>query len=272
MERHAERQTGWRTAAVFDLDRTLRASISLAMLGRGPASTSRARTLVLMAGGPLTRPLRRWTGVTGADVPQGAVLELLAGHDEVEVARWARAVATTEILPRIHPQVVEMIATAARSEDLTVLVTVAPRELAAAVGATLDIDHVLATEAERGPDGRYTGRAVDAPLAGPAKLAAVVDLAERESVDLDRSHVYADRDGSRELLEALGVRHVVNPDASTRARAVEEGWAIHEVRPAHWLWALEVPGVRPAAAGLAGVAVGWALRSRRGRTRPRSGP
>jgi HAD superfamily hydrolase (TIGR01490 family) len=258
-------------AAFFDLDRTLRATVATALVARGLGTSGRTRNLVEMAGVQATRPLRRWAGVGEPDLPQGVVLELLAGHTEDEVAAWARSIATTEVLPRVHPQVVEMIARHASSGTPTVLVTVAPRQLAAAVAATLDITHVLASEAETGPDGRFTGHAQGVPNSGPVKLAAVQALAHRESLDLARSHVYSDRDGSPELLAAVGFKHVVNPDPQTRERAVADGWAIHEIRAVHWLWALELPGVRPLAAGLAGLALGWSLHARRTRRRSQPG-
>ncbi len=257
-----------RTAAFFDLDRTLRASVSMALLGRSGGSPGRGHTLLALAGGQATRPLRRWAGVGEPDLPQGTVLELLAGHTEAEVERWARTIATTEILPRLNPQVVEMVARWAGPETPSALVTVAPRELATAVAATLDVDHVLATEAERAPDGRFTGRAEGRPLVGAAKLAAVEELAGREGIDLGASHVYSDRAGSRELLEAAGFPHVVNPDAALRERAVEMGWAVHEIPPVHWLWAVELPGLSQVGAGLLGLAAGYLWRGRRHRRRP----
>lgn len=254
------------TAAFFDLDRTLRAGVSMALLSRGAGG--RAKSLVALAGGRATRPLRRLAGVGEPDLPQGYVLELLAGHTEGEVRRWARSIATTEILPRLNPQLVEMVSRWSGTETPTVLVTVAPRELATAVAATIDVDHALATEAERGPDGRYTGRAAGQPLVGAAKLAAVEELAAREGIDLARSHVYCDRDGSRELLEAVGFPHVVNPDAELRERAVDEGWAVHEITPARWLWAVELPGLSQAGAAAVGLAAGFALGSRRAHRTP----
>jgi HAD superfamily hydrolase (TIGR01490 family) len=250
-----------RTAAFFDLDRTLRATVSMALLSRGAGG--RAQSLVALAGGSVTRPLRRLAGVGEAHLPQGGVLELLAGHTEAEVQRWARTIATTEILPRLGPQVVEMVSRWSGPDTPSVLVTVAPRELAVAVAATIDVDHVLATEAERGPDGRYTGRAEGAPLVGTAKLAAVEDLAGREGIDLSRSHVYSDRSGSPELLRAVGFPHVVNPDAELREQALDNGWAIHEIPSVHWLWAVELPGLPQAGAALVGFAAGYALRGRR---------
>ncbi len=254
-----------RVAAFFDLDRTLRACVSMALLSRGAGG--RAQNLVALAAGQATRPLRRLAGVGEPDLPQGIVLELLAGHTEAEVRRWARTIATTEILPRLNPQVVEMVSRWAGPDTPSVLVTVAPRELATAVAATLDVDHVLATEAERGPDGRYTGRAEEVPLTGAAKLAAVRALAAEQDIDLQHSHVYSDRTGSPELLEAVGFAHVVNPDADLRDRAVEEGWAIHEVPAVTWLWALELPGLSQAGAAALGAVAGFAVGARRARRR-----
>ncbi len=254
-----------RSAAFFDLDRTLRASVSMALLGRGAGTSGRGHNLLALAGGHATRPVRRWAGVGEPDLPQGIVLELLTGRDRDEVREWARTIATTEILPRLNPQVEQAIARWSGPNTSSVLVTVAPRELATAVAETIDVDFVLATEAEVGPDGRYTGRAAGRPLVGPAKLAAVEDLAVREGIDLAASHVFADRAGSLELLEAVGFPHVVNPDAALRERAEASGWPIHEIPPVHWLWAVELPGLSQVVAAAVGVVVGWSLHARRTR-------
>ena len=251
------------SAAIFDLDKTLRSSVTMLLLGRGLDRTDRAENLVAMAGGRATAPVRRRAGLLGPPEPQTPIFDLLAGRSTSEVQGWARRLATREILPRVHPQVVEMIARAHQSGLRTILVTGAPDVLARAVAATLDIDEVAATVAEVDDRGYYTGRPDVAVLAGPGKLAAVREVADRVGVDLARSHVYADRLGSHELLEAAGFPHVINPDGPTRARALEEGWAIHEIRAVHWLWVAELPGLGTLGALAAGFAAGVAVGARR---------
>ena len=67
--------------------------------------------------------------------------------------------------------------------DRTYLVTAAPRELAQGIATYLGMDGALGTEAELA-DGTYTGRLLGPVLHGPAKLDAVVRLADEQGLDL----------------------------------------------------------------------------------------
>lgn len=230
-------------AAIFDLDKILRSSVTLLMLSKGLDRTDRAENLVAMAGSRATAPARRRAGLDEPVNKQAPVFGAIAGRSTAEVQRWARQLATREILPRVHPQVVEMIARAHQSGMRTILVTGAPDVVATAVAATLDIDDVAATISEIDDGGHYTGRPEIGLLDGPTKLAAVEQIAQAQGVDLARSHVYSDQMGSPELLDAAGFPHVINPTGATRARALERGWAIHEIRSVHWLWVAELPGL-----------------------------
>ena len=236
-------------AAIFDLDKILRSSVTLLMLSKGLDRTDRAENLVAMAGSKATAPARRRAGLDEPANKQAPVFGAIAGRSTAEVQRWARQLATREILPRVHPQVVEMIARAHQSGMSTIF-----------------IDDVAATIPEIDDGGRYTGRPEVGLLEGPTKLAAVEQIAQTQGVDLARSHVYSDQLGSPELLDAAGFPHVINPTGATRGKALERGWAIHEIRSVHWLWVAELPGLGTLGALGAGFIGGLAVGGRRRRS------
>lgn len=248
--------------AVFDLDRTLGGSVALLLLSRGVGASQRTRNAVGMIVDRATRPVRRWAGLEETTTLE-ALFQVLAGRQVEAVRKAARTVATTEILPRVHPQVARIIAANNAVGYATALVTTAPEELARAVADTLDVEYVVATRSEVDARGRLTGRPDGELNTGPVKLTRVQALLDKLGLDLSQAHVYSDASGSRELLEAAGFKHVVNPDGALRQRALDEGWAVHDVRPVGWLWAAELPGAATIGAAGAGLVAGWILRGHR---------
>ena len=72
-------------------------------------------------------------------------------------------------------------------------------------------------------DGVYTGRLVGDMMHGPAKAAAITDLAAREGLDLARCAAYSDSVNDLPMLSAVGRPVAVNPDAALRRAARERG-------------------------------------------------
>lgn len=258
--------SGGRPAAFFDLDRTLIPGSSLFLLARGLRSRDvyRVRDLVRMAVQQGRFKLRGETEHSVAAVRREA-LSFIAGRDQAELAGWGREIATTEILPRVYPDVVRMIATHRAAGDKTYLVTATPTELAEPVAAALEMDHALGTRVEVDSRGRYTGALTGCGLLhGPAKAEAVVERAVQDGIDLARSHAYSDSINDRKLLEAVGQPHAVNPDKALLRLAVRHGWAVHELRPVRRQALVGVPPLLPVGALIgAGFAAGWVTRGRR---------
>lgn len=253
------------SAAFFDLDRTLIPGSSLFLLARGLRARDlyRVRDLLRMAGQQAMFKLVGETEESVAAVRRDA-LGFTTGREQAELRAWGREIATTEILPRVYPDIVRIIAGHRSAGDRTYLVTATPIELAEPVAAALEMDRALGTQAEIDSSGRYTGALVGGLLHGPAKAAAVLDLAERDGVNLARSHAYSDSVNDRRLLEAVGYPHAVNPDAGLLEIAVRNGWAVHELRPVRRQALVGVPPLVPVAALFgAGFTAGYLARGRR---------
>jgi hypothetical protein len=102
---------------------------------------------------------------------------------------------------------------------------------------------------------------------GPGKVAAMIDAAERDGIDLAGSYAYTDSFTDMPMLEAVGHPVVVNPEKELRDAAEENDWPILEFqRPVSLEPRVQAPPKRvwiPVVAGAAGVAVAIAVTKRR---------
>jgi phosphoserine phosphatase len=78
-------------------------------------------------------------------------------------------------------------------------------------------------------------------LHGPAKLDAVVRLADAEGFDLRACSAYSDSVNDRPLLEGVGRPVAVNPDRHLRELADEQGWPVQDLRRRRRLWLVWLP-------------------------------
>lgn len=101
----------------------------------------------------------------------------------------------------------------------------AARPVAAGVG----IEHVLASEPEVGPDGRFTGRST-ALAFGAHKVTLVEAWAARHDVDLAQSYFYSDSYNDLPLLARVGHAVAINPDSRLRRHARQHGWPVAQWR------------------------------------------
>jgi HAD superfamily hydrolase (TIGR01490 family) len=143
------------------------------------------------------------------------------------------------------------------------LVTATPVELASIIARRLGLTGALGTVAEV-VDGEYTGRLVGEPLHGQAKAAAVLALADREELDLDRCSAYSDSINDLPMLSAVGRAVAVNPDSALRMEARARGWEIRDFRTGRKAAKVGVPAALGAGAVAGGAAAGVKLLRRRG--------
>ncbi|HEY8534125.1 MAG TPA: HAD-IB family hydrolase [Micromonospora sp.] len=261
-----------RSAAFFDLDKTVIAKSSALAFGR---------------------PFYRDGLITRRDVVKSAYAQLmfrLGGADEQSMARtrdylaalckgWrveqVRQIVAETLHDLINPYVyaeaaalIEEHQTAGRD---VVLVSASGEEMVRPIGELLGVRDVIATRMKI-EDGRYTGE-IEFYAAGPQKVEAVTALARERGYDLADCYAYSDSVTDVPLLECVGHPTAVNPDRALRKLALERGWPILEFRnPVPLIQRLrERPAVPVAAAVFClalGVAIGlaWYGRLRRART------
>jgi HAD superfamily hydrolase (TIGR01490 family) len=214
-----------RTAAFFDLDKTIIATTS-----------SIAFTRPFFKGGLITRADAIRTAyaqflflVGGADERQttrlrDALSELVKGW---EVARVNEIVAETvqELIdPVVYEEAVELIHRHQENGRDVVIVSASGSELVKPIADMLGANHVIASQMEI-KKGFYTGT-INFYSYGPRKAEAIAALAEERGYVLEDCYAYSDSITDAPMLNVVGHGFAVNPDRTMRRAAVEYGWGV----------------------------------------------
>ncbi len=246
---------GTRSAAFFDLDKTIIATTSATAFSRP-----------FLAGGLITRGDMLRTAyaqflylVGGADAEQTERLRarlsaVSAGWDVDQVRAIVAETLHEHIDPFVYAEAVELIAEHHASGQEVVVVSASGAEVVEPIAALIGADHVVATRLSV-EDGRYTG-GIDFYCYGENKAVAMRELAAREGYDLASSYAYSDSITDTPMLEAVGHSVVVNPDRALRRLAEERGWEVARFTHPQRLSERLRPVVPVAAVGGAALALG----------------
>ena len=219
-----------RSAAFFDLDKTVIAKSSALAFGR---------------------PFYRDGLISRRDVVKSAYAQLMfrlgGGGDEQAMARtrdylaaltkgWRveqvqQIVAETlnELInPYVYAEAATLITEHQAAGRDVVLVSASGDEMVRPIGELLGITDVIATRMSI-VDGRYSGE-IAFYAAGANKVKGVEELAATRGYNLADCYAYSDSASDLPLLEAVGHPSAVNPDRALRRAAIEAGWPILEFR------------------------------------------
>lgn len=214
-----------RGAAFFDLDRTLMAGSSAYHFGRASYKAGRLSRRQLARDG--IKQLRfRLRGSTDAAV-HALMDRIMEGIKDRPVTDLARLVPDTlaGILPRIYPQMIEVVREHQDAGRPCYIVSAASQEMVQVLAGVLAMEGGIGTPSEV-HDGVYTGNLAGPFAYGEGKAVALREFAAAEHLDLDQSWAYSDSASDLPMLEAVGHPVAVNPDAELARRAREEGWEI----------------------------------------------
>src|SRR5436190_3733971 len=215
-----------RSAAFFDLDRTL-------MAGSSGLPYARAAH---KAGWLSTRTMLRWGldhfrfRLRGANEEATARIlaearEVLTGVELRQVTRMTPDVLTA-ILPRLYQPMVDEVRSHQDAGRATVIVSAAGEGIVATLARVLDMDAGIGTPYAVGADGRFNGK-LDGPfMYGRGKEEAIQRFAADNDVDLGSSWAYSDSASDLPMLRAVGNPVAVNPDPTLARVAREEGWRV----------------------------------------------
>ncbi|MDH6225786.1 MULTISPECIES: HAD family hydrolase [Streptomyces] len=215
-----------RTAAFFDLDKTVIAKSSTLTFGRsfyqGGLINRRAalRTaytqFVFLAGGADHEQMERMRRYLSA---------MCRGWDVQQVRDIIAETLHDLIDPIIYDEAASLIEKHHLAGRDVVIVSTSGSVMVEPIGEMLGADRVVATRMVVGEDGRFTGE-VEYYAYGPTKAQAIRELAESEGYDLGRCYAYSDSATDLPMLETVGHPHAVNPDRTLRREAVARGWPI----------------------------------------------
>jgi HAD superfamily hydrolase (TIGR01490 family) len=248
-----------RTAAFFDLDKTVIAKSSTLAFGRS-----------FYQGGLINR-----RAVLRTAYAQFVYLLGGADHDQMERMReylsalcrgWnveqVKEIVAETIHDLIDPIIYDEAASLIEEHHLAgrdvVIVSTSGAEVVEPIGELIGADRVVATRMVV-EDGCFSGE-IEYYAYGPAKAEAIASLAESEGYDLSRCYAYSDSVTDIPMLEAVGHPCAVNPDRALRKEALGRDWPVltfsRPVRLKERIPSLSMPS-RPALA-IAAAAVGAA--------------
>jgi HAD superfamily hydrolase (TIGR01490 family) len=225
MLEHMDEPRPSRTAAFFDLDKTIIAKSSTLAFSRS-----------FYAGGLINR-----RAVLRSAYAQFVYLVGGADHDQMErmrnylssmAAGWdvqqVKDIVKETLHELIDPIIYDEAATLIEEHHLAgrdvVIVSTSGAEVVEPIGEMLGADRVIATRMIV-EDGRYSGE-IEYYAYGETKAEAVRELAEAEGYDLTRSYAYSDSATDLPLLESVGHPFAVNPDRPLRREAAARGWPV----------------------------------------------
>ncbi len=135
-----------------------------------------------------------------------------------------------EIEPRILPAARALVARHRAAGDRPVIITATNRFITGPIARLLGVEDLIATEPERGPDGRYTGRHVGIPAFREGKVRRLRAWLAERGLDLAGSWFYSDSHNDLPLLELVEHPVAVDPDPRLARVARERGWPVISLR------------------------------------------
>jgi HAD superfamily hydrolase (TIGR01490 family) len=248
-----------RSAAFFDLDKTVIAKSSALAFGR-PFYRDGLITRRDMVKSAYAQLMFR---LGGADENQMArirdhVAALCKGWRVEQVSQIVNETLNDLINPYVYAEAAALVDEHRAAGRDVVVVSTSGEEMVRPIAEQLGITDVIATRMVV-EDGRYTGE-VAYYAAGPTKAEAVRRLAKQRDYDLCTSFAYSDSISDAPMLEAVGYPTVVNPDRGLRRIAAERGWPVLEFRhPIPLSRRLHARRAVPLAAAVVGIGVGLAV-------------
>lgn len=151
--------------------------------------------------------------------------ESLAAHE-----RFMREV----MAPMLRPPAFELVREHQARGDLVAIVTATNEFVTAPIAAALGVEHLLAVQLEREPDGTWTGRIRGTPTFREGKVVRVNDWLHglgHRLADFASVSVYSDSPNDLPLLEMATHPVATNPSPALEATAQERGWRILRLFP-----------------------------------------
>jgi HAD superfamily hydrolase (TIGR01490 family) len=221
----SEHSTGLRSAAFFDLDKTIIAK-----------SSSLAFSKPFQAGGLITRGAMLRSAyaqfvylVGGADHDQmekirAFMSQLVEGWDVDTVKEIVAETLHHVVDPIVYDEAVSLMEEHREIGRDVIVVSASGAEVVEPIGELLGADDVIASRLQI-VDGKYTGEIEYYAYAGE-KARAIEAMAAERGYDLEQCFAYSDSITDAPMLELVGHPYVVNPDKELRKLAATKGWPI----------------------------------------------
>ena len=212
--------------AFFDVDNTLMRGTSIFQVGREAVASGLVRWRDIWR---FVWHQARFIAVGENDLPlvsaRERALGLAAGHTREQIIGLGERIWERRIQPRLYPESVELARDHLRKGHEVWLVSATPWEVGDLIARKLGLTGALGTQVKT-VDGVYTGELVGHVLHAERKAAAARALAAKAGADVADCWAYSDSRNDIPLLELVGNRIAVNPDAILTHHAHKHGWPI----------------------------------------------
>ncbi|OBF86754.1 inhibition of morphological differentiation protein [Mycobacterium sp. 852002-51163_SCH5372311] len=216
---------GARTAAFFDLDKTIIAKSSTLAFSkpffaqgllsrRAVLKSSYAQFIFLLSGADHDQ----------MDRIRAHMTNMCAGWDVAQVKSIVNETLHDIVTPLVFAEAADLIAAHKLCGRDVVVVSASGEEIVGPIARELGATHAMATRMVV-EDGKYTGE-IAFYCYGEGKVQAIRELAAREGYALEHCYAYSDSITDLPMLETVGHPNVVNPDRALRREAIERGWPI----------------------------------------------
>ncbi|HLR99942.1 HAD-IB family hydrolase [Mycolicibacillus parakoreensis] len=218
-------QRGVRSAAFFDLDKTVIAKSSAlafnkpfaaqGLLGRRAVlKSSYAQFLFLVSGADHDQVDRLRSHLT----------DMCAGWDVEQVKAIVAETLHEIVTPLVFAEAADLIAGHKLCGRDVVVVSASGAEIVAPIARALGATHAMATQMVV-EDGKYTGE-IEFYCFGEGKAQAIRELAVREGYALEHCYAYSDSITDLPMLQGVGHPTAVNPDRALRKEASARDWPV----------------------------------------------
>ncbi len=216
--------TNHRTAAFFDLDRTLLTVNSGALWMKREHRLGRISNWMLLQG---TFYLLAYKfDLVDMNRVTVKALHTVKGEYEPVVKRWTEQWYAEEVAQHAAPGAWPVLAEHREQGHPLVLLTSSSPYESAMAQEQFGLDGVLCTRYQLDRRRRFTGYPVWPVCYGAGKVVYAERYASRHGIDLEASHFYTDSMTDLPMLERVGHPHVVNPDPRLARTARRRGWPI----------------------------------------------
>lgn len=214
-----------KTAAFFDLDRTLIAGSSAFVFARAARDAGHIRVQDFAV--DVLRAIRfRFFG-SSDETSVGVRDRILAGVGGLQQSDLIALndVVLPELLGLIRPEARALLEQHHKAGRETWIVSASPIEIVEPLANALGMTGGIGTRGEL-DNGIYTGR-LDGPFCyGEGKAEAISMLAEARGIDLSESWSYSDSMSDVPMMELVGHAVAVNPDSDLAGLARARGWPV----------------------------------------------
>lgn len=214
---------GPRTAAFFDVDRTLIAGFSALQFMRHGLSSGLVNPADFLEA--IATTARFQLGQTGFSGFVAGTAGMLRGRTEAELEEMGEHIFTERLATEIYPESRALVQAHRHKGHTLAVVSAATRYQIEPLARELEIPHVLCTRLQV-RKGRFTGKVMRPTCYGEGKAQAVRDFAAEHDVDLANSYFYTDSDEDLALLEIIGRPRPTNPNRRLAEVAAARGWPV----------------------------------------------